>query len=125
MDDDGIRESLRAKGAQVSGAALREFKRGWAIMGFKKHKPHYYVEIKLDELALISKHGRHRLYESLCGVENEASRAVPAFEGGDFTRCKTCQKLEKRECQCVSGANRALTTVTQIAKRMKLDAHLA
>lgn len=95
MED--IREELRAKGAKVSGEKIGLLKRGWAMMGFRGYKPHYYVEVEIDDLAMISKHGRHRVYESLCGVEGECSDAAPAFLPGDFEKCKNCSKLEQKK----------------------------
>lgn len=91
-------DQLRAEGNIIGGPAhpFDTFKAGWAHGFPGTDKCHYYREINTDAVPLISRHGRVRVYESICHHRSFATRAAGMFEPGNWPRCTKCQRVVDR-----------------------------
>lgn len=77
----------------ISGPPIK-LHNGWARMPFVGMKSHYWREDRHTLPAQISERGRTRFYVASCGALAVTDDRAPAFNEGNWPRCKRCQQKE-------------------------------
>jgi hypothetical protein len=79
---------LSAQAVQISDGKLEQTE-GWAKPAFHGQRAHYFTQVSADA---IGRHGRHRAWRAVCGIEATTHDRAPMFGMGSWERCKACLK---------------------------------
>lgn len=80
-----------------SGGPIERFRGGWAKIPFRGQLVHYWSDVTdIAETILtprIHRGERVRWFRTECGMFGNTRGGVPALAGGNWPRCKNCERL--------------------------------